>query len=429
MYSRPRSHRGRRRDGFTLIELLVVISIIGILVGLLLPAINAAREAGRRAQCQNNMRQIGLALNNFASRKNAFPTAGMFFEDPEATTPADSILASAQGSGTTGWSTTVMQRAAYSWVVEILPDLDQQDLSNNWLKHTTYYATTNPVDPSAQPNLTLGSTSLGVLRCPDDNNAEVNEGNLSYVVNGGFSRFPAYPLAWSGIQADGMTGGTSGNTMTWDISGSFTSGFAQGVNQKLGVMFVNSIYDPDADSSVTSVMANKQPAWGNSKTSLSAIPDGSSSTILVGESTLAGFSSGTYTQGIPTNWSCPIPNFVMFMGSDNVCGTAGACATTFGPPSGYTSGADMAPWHQANAIGTFENINYGQTLSSISKGFYPFITSGHPAGANFVFCDGSVHFINSTVDGTVYAKILTPAGSKLPVPYKQLSVSQDAYAQ
>jgi prepilin-type N-terminal cleavage/methylation domain-containing protein/prepilin-type processing-associated H-X9-DG protein len=422
----------RRRRGFTLIELLVVISIIGILVGLLLPAVNQAREAGRRAQCQNNMRNVVLGLLGYANKKNAFPPAGVFFEDPKATDPTTSILTLALGTST-GIPATALNRAGHSWVFDILPELDQQDISNAWSVPFTYWAT-GSLDPSQPPNIKLSQTSLGILRCPDDNNYTVNEGNLSYVVNGGFTRFPAYPLWWQGFQFDGVptTGGPQKAPLIWDFSGTFTSTFAQSIGSRLGVMFVNSIYSQDYETAagtgntIPTSLNNTSPAWGGTKMTLAGIVDGSSATLLLGENTLVGYSTGSnWSGGIVTNWATPLPNFCMFTGSDNICGTTGNCSTAFGTAASYSTVDDAAPWRQSNQIGSFENIGYGQNLTL--KGTFPYVSSGHPNGSNYGFCDGAVRFISNTIDGAVYSKIITPAGSKLPVPYKQLPVNQDAF--
>jgi len=436
--------RRRPRRGFTLIELLVVISIIGVLVGLLLPAINSAREAGRRVQCQNNQKNIGLALAQFSTAKNAFPNSGTFFEDPTTGTlnvqdPTTSNIYAAVNNPATA------DQAKYwgwSWVVDVLPYLDQQDLSNAWTLSQPYLYPQYIVGTGTAPttgaandatNLTIGRTALAILKCPDDLNAQTNQGNLSYVVNGGFSRFPAAPIGWVGGQIDGKS--ANGPTLQWLPSG---TGWVpvQGIGQKLGVMFPGATI-PTSLSSGTGTSTTKF-AWSVT-TTLSSIVDGLSTTVLLGESTLSGYAPpGASVLPVETNWSCPHPNFTSFMASDNVCGDGlgnGQCfSSKLGPiQNADGSQSDGPSWDFANHPGNYENIGYGLNLTQ--KGSFPYINAGHPGGFNVTMCDGSVHYLKNTINGTVWAKLVSSAGSKLPAAappsfpngLKQLPVSQDEF--
>src|SRR5262249_34971957 len=95
----PMSSRRRHRPGFTLIELLVVIAIIGVLVALLLPAVQASREQARRAVCTNNLKQIGLALANYTLTHGALP--------PGFVSTWDRVLAKEAGPGW-GWASMIL---------------------------------------------------------------------------------------------------------------------------------------------------------------------------------------------------------------------------------------------------------------------------------------------------------------------------------
>jgi len=139
----------QQRPGFTLVELLVVIAIIGILVALLLPAVQAAREAARRMQCTNNLKQLALANHNYHDIYKTFPPNHIF------------SVAAANAQNTEGWG----------WHVLILPQMEQQPLHDQ-LAVTKYTLTDtlaglNPALPNPLPLL---QTEIKGFVCPSDSN-------------------------------------------------------------------------------------------------------------------------------------------------------------------------------------------------------------------------------------------------------------------
>ena len=216
-----------------------------MLVGLLLPAVQSARESGRRAQCQNNLRQLGLELLEFKNVRRFFPNAGTFLENPNVNTsdPHESDKSKQswiwQSMASPQDLSSSFHPGLYNWIVDILPYIDQQELAKNWNPDKPY------LDPSSENSATPGnfqisSTGIGILTCPDDRSVAPQQGNLSYVVNGGFARWHAMPLSWEVGAND--TGGSNGLLMKWSTAVDPTTDLPwqanAAVTRLLGVMFL-----------------------------------------------------------------------------------------------------------------------------------------------------------------------------------------------
>ncbi len=222
----------RRLSGFTLVELLVVIAIIGVLVALLLPAVQSARESARRAQCTNNLKQIGIGVHNY--------------EDTWKTMPPGCYHA-----------------VFGTWVLHLLPYIEQTSL------HSQYFNSggmqtfrTGGICYGGTQNLPVTTTQIKAYLCPSDTKS-AQAGIISGVT---FHNYVA----------------NYGNTTRGRVSPVGTTGTGQ-PNQFGGAPFIEVIYQQTADPTFYSyiMLANEEPY--KDKTRMAEITDGTSNTLAVSE--------------------------------------------------------------------------------------------------------------------------------------------------
>jgi prepilin-type N-terminal cleavage/methylation domain-containing protein/prepilin-type processing-associated H-X9-DG protein len=177
-----------RRSGFTLVELLVVIAIIGILIALLLPAVQAAREAARRSQCSNNLKQIGLALHNYHDTFHSFPPGWVTVWDLAAGPPA-----------------LQPDYSLWGWGGLILPFMEQQALHDTLRVGDVHLAQVAEAAAAGDPVLLSAlQQPLSSYRCPTDAAPDTNPGRTlldttgAAVVDAATSNYVGAQRSWAG---------------------------------------------------------------------------------------------------------------------------------------------------------------------------------------------------------------------------------------
>jgi prepilin-type N-terminal cleavage/methylation domain-containing protein/prepilin-type processing-associated H-X9-DG protein len=367
----------RERQAFTLIELLVVIAIIAVLIALLLPAVQAAREAARRSQCVNNLKQLGLAAQNYISSNDVLP--------PQTSWPSIAAQYTGNAAGF-AWG--------FNWYYALFPQLEQQQ---------TFNAVNFSLSPFDFSQLTAGAVKVSSLLCPSEST------RLSlYSVNTGTNTY-FYAVS-------NYVGNYGGPAAYMPYSGTIVPQY-------------------DVELGMNTSSGNSLP-----KVKLAAITDGTSNTALFSERLLSGYAFGSTATVYPlgtaalraifqgtyaaapnsvnaTNQFTANPALLFVQGCANISSTTTAIYPAAigieliaGNP-GYVGLSSYNHWTPPNTPPCQNSLD--AILGYVGPYGSASANSLHPGGVNVCFADGSVHFIKNSISPQTWWGLGTRAGGEV----------------
>ena len=453
--SRPLDRSGRRaaRVGFTLIELLVVISIIATLAALILPGVQSARAAARRAQCLNNLKNITAAANNYASaRAGQLPFLSGFIYDPEPRASGwdnDPVgdLADADGSNDVvigsgkiradAGDVTDPRYAAVGWPVELLPYFDQSALYRSLTDNSTVLG--SATDPRSLTY--LARRQVAGYTCPDDLSRD-EPGELSYVGNFGGIREDE----WGANNAAGTAGGRtlrSGLGTTTPNATDFTrkNSLRYGAGRTNWVNGGEQTQDVKIEKALGAfLMPGIQRINGGEINHIYDQPnsigyinsgDGATQTLLFSENLQATKWISAHPNDIGFGWSVPIEENTSNPLLNTEINGIGASREdedieetlalipydAMGDPEPMNLRGDRSnEMDYADSPGI--NVDLGQT-----EGRAPRPSSNHPGVVNVFYADGHGGVLSENIDIAIYLRLLSPNG----VAFGQAVISNDGF--